>query len=574
LTTLAIHGLAAADDPAQLLVRYDFDQDTVETGPYTLMVFENSQGSVELTDAYRYSGFRAVEIRDVAGDGDFAELQGYFPERTTGKLFVHFALMTAAPEERFNVAFAGPSHFTMREHGIAFWLKNVDGVLHHVSAGEDRPLFELSTFTWYTFELAYDIDNGIYDLAVYEERQTEPLLALAEQPNTVAQPGSSVHKFSFIGDIPGVDDSNAHFYIDDIEIRSDRAARQGPFVAPGRRMLFVDIWDYYQKKMYERPGCPPVLSHDDFGLSPRDLYDLSRTGTLKAVEALLDGREASRPPADLESHLESLFEGLRLWQRGCEVRQKCDSNCRAALLERAEAAIPYAKLPPMCRVMALAGAKRWTEADELFVSIYPDWQNDPRFPAISAVLGLARGQTVQAEEELLAVPEELTSDSPHPLLRRLWSGQLNRDLAGELESVFGDRWTKYVEAALVVEHRYYVFLWQERYDEAELYAERMVRRLRRLDLPVGRWLERQGDAAFYAGDFVGALRSYEHALRIADNPTAVLLKLSDVHFKLGNIDDERAYREKVYGTLEPKWAQRDPEPGLRFDRCQTCPGNE
>ena len=46
-----------------------------------------------------------------------------------------------------------------------------------------------------------------------------------------------------------------------------------------------------------------------------------------------------------------------------------------------------------------------------------------------------------------------------------------------------------------------------------------------------------------------------------------------MQFKLGDLEGERAYREKIYGTLEPKWTRRDPEPGIRSDPC-LCPGKD
>ena len=125
--------------------------------------------------------------------------------------------------------------------------------------------------------------------------------------------------------------------------------------------------------------------------------------------------------------------------------------------------------------------------------------------------------------------------------------------------------------ALVAEHRFYVLLWQERYDEAGRYADRMARRFRRLDLPAGRWLERNADAAFYAGDHREALRGYRRSLSETDHATQVLLKLSDVHFMLGDLEKERAYREKIYGTLQSKTTLQDPEPDVEFDPC-LCPG--
>ena len=42
-------------------------------------MFENANGRVTLSSAYRLSGYHSVEITDVAGDGDFPELQGFLP---------------------------------------------------------------------------------------------------------------------------------------------------------------------------------------------------------------------------------------------------------------------------------------------------------------------------------------------------------------------------------------------------------------------------------------------------------------------------------------------------------------
>ena len=66
------------DTSANTLVWYDFEDDDLESGPTTFMVFEGAKGSVNLSSAYRHSGYRSVEIRDVASDGQFAELQGFF----------------------------------------------------------------------------------------------------------------------------------------------------------------------------------------------------------------------------------------------------------------------------------------------------------------------------------------------------------------------------------------------------------------------------------------------------------------------------------------------------------------
>ncbi len=208
------------------------------------------------------------------------------------------------------------------------------------------------------------------------------------------------------------------------------------------------------------------------------------------------------------------------------------------------------------------------------MSIYPDWHDDPRCPASAAVRGLARDRLDDAEYELAAVSEEVAAERSDDALRRLWSGELDRSLVDLLKQRYPDEWSLHVATALAAEHRFYVLLWQSRHDEAARYAERMSTRMKELGLSPGRWIERQGDASFYAGDYSAALDSYRTALPQLQHPASALLKLSDVHFKLGNLDEERAYRQKIYGTLEPGWTRRDPEPGLTLEPCQRCPDTE
>ncbi len=73
-----------------------------------------------------------------------------------------------------------------------------------------------------------------------------------------------------------------------------------------------------------------------------------------------------------------------------------------------------------------------------------------------------------------------------------------------------------------------------------------------MELPERRWLERAGDAAFYDGEYFEARSRYEETLPISQDPASIYLKLYDVHFKLGDRELERVYREKIYGSLRPE----------------------
>src|SRR5262249_6917035 len=150
--------------------------DNLATGPSTFSIFEKAKGTVRLTTSNRYSGYRSVEIRDVAGDGTFPELQGYFPEQKSGKIFTHFAIMITNPQEPLNLALAGPEFFVQRKNGIGFWLKTEKGFFYQVSAGISKKLFAAKAFAWYLVDILYDIDGGVYDLTIHEQGVDKPIV--------------------------------------------------------------------------------------------------------------------------------------------------------------------------------------------------------------------------------------------------------------------------------------------------------------------------------------------------------------------------------------------------------------
>ena len=423
LAAAALALALAAAEPAEspVLASFDFDGDEVETGPYTVIAYEHARGTVNLTTRFRHSGTRSVEITDVAGDGEFAELQGFFREMPSGTVHVHFAFMLAEPGEAMNIATAGAGHFAMARNGFGFWLKNRGGVLHHVTGGRDVPLFRPAAFTWYVADVAYDVDQGRYDLRIVAEGRPGPVVFLRAVPNPMGLKRSRIHKFSFIGDPPGQDGSNARFYVDDIVVRADHAVpAEGPFVAPGRRMLFVDVYRYYRSLLYEKPGCLPALGPEDFGLSGFDMHALAEAGRLRLYDGLADRRVADAPQG-IDGEPGQRLEAMAAWGRGCAAA--CRGSCALPHFLKAESLAPGAKMYPMSRVLALAAEKRWEEADALFAASYPDWRGDPRFPAVSALLGVARGDLDEAERSLATASDSDPSPAGHPVLRRLWAGE-------------------------------------------------------------------------------------------------------------------------------------------------------
>ncbi|HKP71464.1 MAG TPA: hypothetical protein VJT82_00910 [Pyrinomonadaceae bacterium] len=556
LQTLLLASLLASSSASQqaasgVVVSYSFDDDNVATGPDTFRVFNYAKGNVNLTTTYCHSGYRSVELHDETGDKEFPELQGYFPLQRKGQLFAHFAFMTTAPNEPLNMALAGPQWFTVRKDGIAFWLSTGDGFLYQHSGKVPRKLFALEPFEWYTVDVAYRIDEGTYDLTIRaEDKERPPLVSLVRQKNASGQAESAVDKFSFIGDLE--DKSNVTYYVDDVVISVDRPVTQKPFATPGRRKLFVDRWDDYYKGMLQHPNLIPAIDLSDFGIRANELQSLKREGLAGVLEALLNGRPfnaASLSNASPDNV--RLLRAISSWMQGNEQLSKRQAEAALANFEEAAKDVPQGKIYELSAVLALAALKRWEDVDARLPILYANWHDDVRFAVASAMIGLARGNLSEAER-WLREPATLISTQPEgEVLRRLWGGQIDDALIVDLKHHFPLNWRQYVESWLVCEQYYFVLLWQKSFDRAGRYASRMAERHQMSGLPTWLWRERAGDAAFYARSYEEAKRLYGESMRENEKNTSVLLKLSDVYFILGDLENEQIYREKVYGTLSP-----------------------
>ncbi|MCM3876516.1 MAG: hypothetical protein NEA02_08860 [Thermoanaerobaculia bacterium] len=525
----------AADPPAvvpadRILARYSFDDELTETGPDTFHVFANSRGTVRLSRAYHWSGESSVEIRDAAGDGDFPELQGHFPAIAKGTLYAHFALLTSTPLEELNVALAGPAGFRLARNGIAFRLQAREGFLLHTSDSIPKRLFALEPFTWYFVDVTYRVEKGSYDLVIRQEGNPRPRVRLENQPNAASQPGSIVNTFSFVGDVED-DVSEVVYYVDDVVIGTDQRISMLPFVAPGRRRLFVESLLRDGSLLQGRPACLPFSEPADLGLDASDVAALRRAGALERLEALATGRKPhprvrsnglSGRPADL-------LEAAGEWREGCEALANGDPARALTHFESASSRSP-GRLYRLSAVLALAALGRFVEADEVLGASSAEWAGDPRYTLALAIVGAARGDLTRAEEVLRQPAEELLAEgtaSPG---------------AGESR-----RRCEALETRMLAE-QYFVALFLNGFaDAAAGYADRMIERLERSSRPAADWSERRGDAAFLAGDWNTAIRLYERS--VAESPGA-LLKLADVYLKLGDLAKEKALRERIYGSLE------------------------
>jgi hypothetical protein len=412
-----------------------------------------------------------------------------------------------------------------------------------------KKLLLLEPFVWYLVNAAYDIDRGTYDLVIHREGQPKPVMSLVEQRNAPNQPRSAVDKFSFIGD-KGEDTSNVAYYVDDVIVGIDEAIIQLPFVAPGRRKLFIDYWNESQRQHRGKPSPLEVMDLSDLGIRSKEIQSLRGEGLWDLTLQLISGRKhRAEIPNDVSSESVPLLQAIGLWSEGCESMKRGEARAALAAFERADQLASSGKIYAMDALLALAALEQWQEVDVRLSRIYSEWQGDLRLPVALAMIGMARQNLQEAEQWLRAPAEQVSEEIGQELVGRLRSGEISEAMLESLRSSFPDNWADYLRDTFIAEEYFFVLLWKNQLPEAEQFAQRMVERYQSLRIPSSKWLERLGDAAFLSGNFSAALQRYEESLKNHKSDAAVLVKLSDIHFRLGDLAKERFYREKIYGRL-------------------------
>lgn len=421
--------LCATALEAGVLAHHTFDDDDLATGPDTFAVFEHAKGSVEVASDIRFSGYNSVAITDVSRDGDFPELQGYFPVVRDGVLRFRFAMLVATPHEELNVALAGPNHFSMSHDGIAFWLKSRDGWLLHVSDSMPKKLFVLQPFAWYVVDVRYDVRRGSYDLSIMQEGVARPVVEVKDQPNATSSPGSAAGMFSFAGSVYE-DHSDVRYYVDDVALAATGARDSATFAAPGRRKLFVDRWHAAMKADAMRRGCPPVLAFQDVGVEATDVTEARK----------------------------------RLAWIG-EACARLDDDRVLRQLEARDAPA-YA----LARIVALTRRGRWSDAEAKWLRVAPLLRDDVRYGWMAALLGMHRENWDEAEA-WLRVPADELATLERDVTRKLIAEEYYFVLLWKTEYAEAARYAERVASRLAsigVDASY----WRERAGDAELLGGR------------------------------------------------------------------------------------------------------
>ena len=546
---------AAPPDAAGVLVDYAFDEE-IPTGPDTIRVFEHARGSVALTSTFRYGGYRALELRDIAASGDFPELIAYFPQADEGHLFVQLALLVATPDEEWNIGLAGPGGFGLEEDGLAFWLTGRDGWLFHTSDSIPKRLHALEALTWYVLTVDYDVGRGRYDLWLHREGDESPLLTLRDQPNAASRPGSAVSMLSFISDA-GRDLSNAVYYVDDVLVARDRPASLGPMVAPGRRRFFVDRQSPSLEDFLR--SCPAAFGLEELGLGGARLAGLdeeevaslaelvaasrARAGAEREDPSGARDRESEAPDAAVNIALEVMAN----YRLGCSALERGRYEAAAlafaagvgAVAQGSGGEVPTALLLGWGH--ALVALERWEELDRVLARLEPI-AHDVRY-ALLAAFALARtGDPAEAlawvEPRARGVVEEAAggvADASSPLLVQ--------ETAAAPSQISSGQSLRAAEA--------YIALLRvgDRLAEAREFAEGIATQLTSSNEMSSRFHELAGQIAFAQRDLGAARVAFERAREGAEYPSRLLLALADVAWLQGDREEERRLREGIYGRL-------------------------
>ena len=517
----------------EVLARYGFDDHSLPTVADGFFLFENARGSVDPTDEEKFSGYRSLELREAPLDHEFVELQAIIDPVRKGEMLFHFAILVRTPDEDFNIALAGPNHFTQQKDGISFWLRNIDGMLFHNSDSMPKRLFALEQNRWYVADVVMHLDEGTYDLRIVDVRTRTVKVFLKNQINATNTKASAISKLSFIGDLE--DRSSANYFVDDVELRAlsspldlsslpvDLGTGEGVFArntshnsnrahveaaAPSTPPLgyFDEVLEIKRLEL-EQKQCVPATDLRDFGISREELKTdlvLSQEvqDVISAAPSILPVyRRPTQPRAT----------AVLLWRQGCLHLAGGGIQKARALFDES---LKLSNQAPVV-LAAAAIAAGGIHSEQHLLPLYSLWAKDARLPVLLSILAATAKNYNEAREALSGTAsqqlEQHASERRNVLIRTLLSG----DNPGhdELREMFGDQWKTELDELYIAQAYYYALLFSRREGEAEEFADERARQLRLVPPAHLFWLERRGDALALLGRAAEAKRLFE---RIAD----------------------------------------------------------
>jgi len=532
------------------LVQYGFDG-ALPSAKDGFYIFENTRGFVEPTSDEKFSGYRSLEIKEEALDGGFVELQGLYGPIEHGDVLFHFAILVRNPEEELNIAIAGPEHFYMKKDGMFFWLKTIDGVLHHQADGIPKKLGKLEASTWYLVDTVLHIDRGTYDLRVINTKSKEVMALLKEQPNATHSPGSKISKLSFIGDLE--DRSTVNYFVDDVELRTlstpldleapvkessklENGAASGAnnnsdvrdYVTQGKpsapRKGYLEEYKELKQLLFERPVCLPATDLIDFGLSQKDLQLTDNQNEVRKVIKAHDG-EIPTP----ESLQTTAGKTIAEWRLGCIALAAGDYHSAQTRQIHAAELSPETALPHAALVIVALALKDRSAAESEIAKLYKLWATDARLPVLLGAVTRTFDGYEQAVESLKGVVEQMSESQVRHQISTLIVGDDAR--FDELRTTFKGRWKNELDDLYIGQNYYFSLLFADRPREAADFAHKIISRYQEIPRAQLSWKEREADALAFAGEIGHAKEIYRSLKEDCPSCKTALSKFADLESK-------------------------------------------
>jgi hypothetical protein len=531
------------------LVNYNFDYDVLDSGPDTYQVFRHQNAKAEISTDYASGGYASAHLTDAGQDGDFVELQGYFPEQISGSVRFRFKFLVANEKNLFNVAVVGKERYQLTPLGINFWLIYQDGWLSQRSDSIPKKLFQPNLYEWYAVDALLDMSTGTYALRVMRE-SGETAVQLERQPFAAGVgKRSSLKEYSFVGDL--ADTQPADFYIDDLSITTSNDTKLPENVAPGRRKYFYEIWDDYHRQLQGKLQCLPASNLEDFGIHGREYAALETSGQLEILHQLVRGEKVVAKSDAWQSSAE--LSAIVDWMKACGALEKQKTAQAREYITQALEKKPDAYIYQLTSL--IIDAAQTTDVSLLYNRAYslPQRGNDVRNQIALAMIAFHGQQHANAGHEQIVnaalIGLDRLSAQDLQQLQVLGIHPVNNDYVGNLRHYMPESWEQYVKWMVVLEQRYYSYLWQGHYQEAAALAAKVSKKLAAHSVAPGIWLERQADCAYLNHDLETALDLYN---RQAPASLGSQLKMADMYHMQGDLVSEKSLRESIYRNFSRK----------------------
>lgn len=525
------------------LVNYNFDYDVLDSGPDTYQIFRHKNAKAEISTDFAGGGYASAHFTDQAGDRDFVEFQGYFPEQQTGIVRFQFKLFIANAQNVFNIALVGKRRYVLSPQGINFWLSYGDGWLRHCTDSIPKKLFQPNLYEWYRVDVQMDLNRGVYALRI--ARETGEMDAVVEDQPFAAGSSDrySLREYSFVGDLDDMQASD--FYIDDLKITTSNEAKLAAMVAPGRRKYFVEIWDDYHRQMQGKLRCLPAKGLEDFGIYNVEYGSLERSGELKILHRLTRTNPEIGKPEDWERSPQ--LSAIVDWIGACDALEQGDLGEAETHIAAALGKNSSAYIFQLTSLIVAAAETGDFAAFSARVHDLPQYGGDVRNMIALAMVAFHSRRYAEASHER-------NIGSAFANLDRIVSAESKRlqtsgvlaisdDYISRLGRYVPDNWEQYVQWMVILEQRYYSSLWQGDYGAAYALATRVADTFARHGVEPGIWRERQGDCAFFRNDLETALDMYNLQAPIS---LSSQLKMADMYHMQSDLASEKSLRESIY----------------------------